>query len=108
MVLERTSRSSKRYCLRRTNFSRSSTLTVVSSLYGTGQSRQLGETSLRKITKLAKSLSALPSTYSVGRFQVSATPSALDFATKLVINFGVASSGARGSLFLPQAFAATA
>ncbi len=62
-----------------------------------------GEISLRKITKLAKSLSSLPSTYSVGRLQVSATPSAADLAAKLVIDFGVANSGARGSPFLPHA-----
>ncbi len=63
------------------------------------------ESSLRKMTKPAKSLSSLPSTYSVGRLQVSTTPSAAGFAAKFVISCGVANSGARGSPFLPHALA---
>src|SRR5688572_11663860 len=84
------------------NFSRSSTETVVSGRYGTGHSGQLCESSLRNMTKLARSLISLPSLYSVGRLQVNMTPLGSGLAVKFLMGCGAASSGARGSPFLPH------
>src|SRR5688572_6631242 len=92
----------KRYCFCLTNFSQSSTFTAARGRYGTGHSGHVRERSLRKMTNPVRSVSDLPSTYSVGRLQVSTMPLRSGFAVRFLISCGIANSGARGSPFLPQ------